>query len=586
MIKLLRRLYRLTRLCIAGPGGWIGVVQFLAILALGLIGVRIGVRLISWNADFYNALQKLDAPEAIRQIGIYFMLTALSVAIFLTANYLRKLLQIRWRRTLTEAAMNRWLANKAYWHMRGRVDEGLDNPDHRIAEDCRIFVEKLTVEANDLITSCVALVTYAMLLWSLSTFPLAFSLGGIAVEVPRYMVWAAPIYVFFASVVTQWLGRPLTALNYQQQHREADFRFALSRLRENVEPVALASGEAAERRLIDGRLRAALSNWRRVADRELIQGFFTRPYFQTVLTLPIFLALPAYLAGRITFGGLMQLRSAFQNVVTTLSWFIFSYRDLVTLAAAAGRLDHFLTAAEAAGAPEPPAMIQLGREGLRIEGLALATPQGRPLEPVGGITVVPGECCWLVAPSGHGKSTLVKAIAGLWPHGEGRIERPDGAIFFAPQQPYLPLGSLATSLAYPALPERFTAEDYQAALAAVGLGDLWSEDEQAWITARHGLSGGEKQRLALARLHLHRPDWIVLDEATSALDVAAEATLLAGLRQALPNAAFVVIAHRQPQGLAACRTIRLTERPFDPAPPVALAATGALCPAPQLVQPA
>ena len=586
MIKLLGRFYRLGRLCVTGPGGWIGVVQFLAILALGLIGVRIGVRLIAWNADFYNALQKLDTAEAVRQIGIYFALTALSVVIFLTANYLRKLLQIRWRRTLTEAAMDRWLAHKAYWHMRGRVDEGLDNPDQRIAEDCRIFVEKLTVEANDLITSCVALVTYMMLLWSLSTFLLAFTVAGIDVEIPRYMIWAAPIYVFFASVVTQWLGKPLTALNYQQQHREADFRFALSRLRENVEPVALAGGEAAERRLLDGRLRETLRNWRRVANRELVQGFFTRPYFQTVLTIPIFLALPAYLAGRITFGGLMQLRSAFQNVVTTLSWFIFSYRDLVTLAAAAGRLDHFLTATDEAASPQAPAMLRLGAGGLRIDGLALATPHGRRLEPVDGIAVSPGECCWLVAPSGHGKSTLVKAIAGLWPHGEGTIERPEGSFFFAAQQPYLPLGSLATTLAYPALPEAFTPDDYREALAAVGLERLWTEDDQVWITARHGLSGGEKQRLALARLHLHRPEWIVLDEATSALDIAAEAELLAGLRARLPAAAFVIIAHRAPQGIASCRTIRLAPGAFEPAAPAPAFTTDAVCPAPQPAMPA
>lgn len=583
MTKLLRRLYRLTRLCITGPGGWIGVVQFLVILALGLIGVRVSVRMVSWTADFYNALQKLDAAEAVRQIGIFFVLVAISASLFLSANYLRKLLQIRWRRTLTEAALDRWLAHKAYWHMRDRVDDGLDNPDQRIAEDCRIFVEKLTQEANDLITSCVALVTYIVLLWSLSSFPLALSLGGHAIEIPRYMLWSAFIHVAIGSVMTYWLGKPLTSLNYRQQHREADYRFGLSRLREHVEPMALAGGEAAERRIIDSRFRAVLANWKQVANRELVLGCFTRPYMATVLRIPLFLALPAFLAGRITLGGLMQIGNAFQNVVTTLSWFIFSYRDLVALVAAAGRLDHFLTATEQAAMPRPPAMLGFGADGLRIRGLELETPQGRRLEPVRDIAVGPGECCWLQAPSGHGKSTLIKAIAGLWPHGGGRIERPDGTFFFAPQQPYLPLGSLATTLAYPALPERFTADQYRAALAAVGMADLWMEVEQAWISARHGLSGGEKQRLALARLHLHRPDWIVLDEATSALDVAAEAELLVGLRAALPAAAFIVIAHRPPQGLAACRTIRLSAGAFEPAEPEAAPSRGAACPAPQPV---
>lgn len=586
MICLLGRFYRLGRLCVTGPGGWIGVVQFLTILGLGLIGVRIGVRMIAWTADFYNALQKLDAAEAVRQIGVFFILTAISASLFLAASYLRKLLQIRWRSSLTDIALSRWLTHKAYWHMRDRVDGGLDNPDQRIAEDCRIFVEKLTEEANELVIKCVGLVTYVAILWSLSSFPLAFTIAGTDVEIPRYMVWAAPVYVLVASLTTQWLGKPLTALNYRQQHREADFRFALSRLREHVEPVALAGGEPAERRVLDRRFSEVLDNWRRVAGRELILGLFTRPYAQTVLRVPLFLALPAYLAGKVTFGGLMQLGNAFQNVVTTLSWFIFSYRDLVTLAAAAGRLDHFLSATDEAASPQAPAMLRLRAGGLRIDGLALTTPHGRRLEPVDGIAVSPGECCWLVAPSGHGKSTLVKAIAGLWPHGEGTIERPEGSFFFAAQQPYLPLGSLATTLAYPALPEAFTPDDYREALAAVGLERLWTEDDQVWITARHGLSGGEKQRLALARLHLHRPEWIVLDEATSALDLAAEAELLAGLRARLPAAAFVIIAHRAPQGIASCRTIRLAPGTFEPAAPVPAFATGAVCPAPQPAMPA
>ena len=557
MIVLARRLYRLTRLCIVGPGGRLGVVYFLLILALGLIGVRVGVRLVKWNADFYNALQQLDASEAVRQIGVFFVLVTLSASLFLAASYLRKLLQIRWRRSLTQAALDRWMSHKAYWHMRERVDNGLDNPDQRIAEDCRIFVEKLTQEANDLITNCVALVTYVGLLWSLSTFPLTFTIVGVDIEIPRYMVWAAPIYVLVASAMTHWLGRPLTSLNYQQQHREADFRFALSRLRENVEPMALAGGEAAERAQLNDRFGKVLHNWRRVAGRELVLGLFTRPYMQTVLSIPLFLALPAYLAGRVTFGGLMQIRSAFQNVVTTLSWFVFSYRDLVTLAAAAGRLDHFLWAAEQAAAPDAPAMLRLDADGLRIGNLALATPQGRPLAPIRDVAVAPGECCWLVAPSGHGKSTLVKAMAGLWTHGEGTIERPEKFAFFTPQQPYLPLGSLAATLAYPALPETFTPDEYRAALAAVGMEQLWTEDEKAWTSARHGLSGGETQRLALARLHLHKPSWIVLDEATSALDVEAETRLLSGLRDRLPNAALLIIAHRPPQGVGECRKIAL-----------------------------
>lgn len=561
MKAVLSQIIGLTRLCIAGPGGKVGALYFALIFGLGLAGVQVMVRLISWTADFYNALQKIDVDGALRQIAIFFGLIAISVGIHLTSAYLRKMVQIRWRRALTEAALDRWLAGKAYWHMRERTDHGLDNPDQRIAEDCRIFVEKLTVEGLELATNIVALVTYVSILWSLSTFALSFSLFGYPIEIPRYMVWAAPLYVAIATVITHGLGRPLKALTVEQQRREADFRFSLVRLREHVEAVALADGEPAERRLFRERFGAIARNWQRLANRELILGFFTRPYFQTVLRIPLFLALPAYLAGRVTFGGLMQIGSAFQNVVTTLSWFVFSYRDLTELAAAASRLSHFMRGAEGAISPQAgPALHKAGDTRLRLRDLVLATPSGRRLTPMPDLVLEAGSSYWLAAPSGHGKSTLAKAIAGLWTHGEGRIERPEGRILVLPQQPYLPLGSLRSALAYPQPPDAVDEATLRQALAAVGLEDLWSLDDDGWTDRRRGLSGGEQQRLALARALLQAPDWLVLDEATSALDAQAEAQTLSALRRALPASTLVLIAHRAPQGLGSLRMIELRQQ--------------------------
>jgi len=547
----------LTRLCINGPEGRAGLIYFALVLGLGLAGVQVSVRLIAWTADFYNALQKLDIDATLRQIAIFFGLIAISVALFLTGRYLRKMLQIRWRRSLTEAALDRWLSNKAYWHLRDRTENGLDNPDQRIAEDCRIFVDKLTGEAIELITNIVALVSFVTILWSLSTFPLAFTIAGVAIEIPRYMVWAAPLYVAISSGVTHWLGKPLKALAFEQQRREADFRFALTRLREHVEAVALAGGEAAERRLLSQRFGAIAQNWRGLANRELILGCFTRPYFQTVLRIPLFLALPAFLAGRVTFGGLMQIGSAFQNVVTTLSWFIFSYRDLAELAASASRLSHFLEAAEKTAGPPRPALAMGRSDRLLLRDVRLATPGGRELAAIPDLSFEAGGTYWIAAPSGHGKSALVKALAGLWRHGVGHVERPDARMLFLPQHAYLPLGDLRTALAYPAPPEDHEAEDFQRALAAVGMAHLWGLQEAAWNDARRGLSGGERQRLALARIHLRRPEWIVLDEATSALDPRAEQHLLGALRQLLPHATFVLIAHRPPLGVGDYRAIKL-----------------------------
>jgi len=558
MKALAGQFYRLTRLCIIGDGGRIGALYFFIIFGLGLAGIQITVRLIAWTADFYDALQKLDVDTAVRQIGVFFGLIAISAGLYLTSAYLRKLLIIRWRRTLTEAMLDRWLAGKAYWHLRDRRDGGIDNPDQRIAEDCRIYVDKLTGEAVELVTSCVGLVTYFGILWGLSTFPLAFTLFGTAIEIPRYMVWAAPLYVALATGATHFLGAPLKAINFEQQRREGDFRFALTRFREHAEAVALANGEGAERRVFAQRFRAVLDNWRLLARRELILGCFTRPYMQTVLRIPLFLALPAYLAGKVSFGGLMQIGSAFQNVVTTLSWFIFSYRDLAELAAAANRLGVFLDAAEAAGAAvAQPAMSVAVEDHLVVDDVRLKTPGGQWLAPFGRLHFSAGGSYWLSGPSGRGKSSLLKAVAGLWRHGDGRIETPVSSIAVMPQQAYLPLGGLRAALAYPLDADDVPDRDFHAALAAVGLERLWGMDDAIWEEARRGLSGGERQRLVLARLILQQPQWAFLDEATSALDSDSEASLLRRLRDMLPKTTLVIVSHRAPQGVDRFETVTL-----------------------------
>lgn len=318
------------------------------VLALELSSVWIGLQLIAWNADFYNALERVDAAAAVTQIGVFAVLIMTSAARFLLSDYLRKRLLIWWREVLTSAALDCWLADKTFWRLRpGASPDSVENPDQRIAEDCRLFVRGLLRETLDLISGLVGLFTYVTLLWSLSTFPLAFTLFGFGIEIPRYMVWLSFIYVAISSVITHGLGKPLKSLFFEQEAREANFRYALARLRDSATEVALSDGEPAERRLLDSHFAAIRANWRRLIRREVIVGLFTRPYFQTVLQVPIFFALPAYLAGAMTLGGLMQIRSAFMNVVTTLSWFIFSYRDLADLVATTERLDGLFQASKA-----------------------------------------------------------------------------------------------------------------------------------------------------------------------------------------------------------------------------------------------
>lgn len=564
MIRVLGQFWRLLRLCISGRGGKLGLALFVAVVALKLGGVYATLRIISWTKDFYSALEAVDAQAALTQIGVFGIIVLLNSIRELSSQYLNKLVLIRWRRSLTEAVRDKWLRDKAYLGLGG--SGGVDNPDQRIADDCRLFVSGMLSEALDLITNIVAIFSYVALLWQLSSFPLSLAFVGIDFEIPRYMLVAAFVYVALCSLLTHVLGSPLKKLYVEQQRREADFRFALARMRSNVDEIALLGGEEAERRTLDSRFGGIMGNWRRLINRELILSCFTYPYQHTVLRIPLFVALPAFLAGSVNFGGLMEVSTAFSSVVTTLSWFIFSYRDLADLVAASSRLDGFIGATERGQSSEN--VVQPGSGPLDIAGLSLRLPNGKPLLEVAALKVAPGEAVWIAGPSGLGKTTLLKTIAGLWPHAEGRITLPSGRALFLPQQDYVPLGPITDAVAYPSGPDAFTLDQRQAALEAVGLGhrlDVMIIDDES---ANGDLSGGELQRLALARLLLQRPAFAYLDEPTSAIDIASEATLFALLRRELPDTAFIIVAHRKPQGLGPLTTVELGSAPAAPAAPL------------------
>ncbi len=552
MLRVLGQFWRLLALAVKGPGGKLGLVLFALVVGLNLGGVYATLRIIAWTKDFYSALEAVDAAAALTQIGVFGIIVALNTARALSAEYLKKLLLIRWRRSLTEAVRDRWLSGKAYWHLAN--GSGVDNPDQRIADDCRLFLTGLLSEAMDLITNIVAIFSYVIVLWNLSSFALSLDFIGLDLEIPRYMLVAAFVYVAASTGLTHWLGKPLKSLYVEQQRREADFRFALARMRSNVDEIAMLGGEGAERQGLDRRFGAIMGNWKRLINRELILSLFTFPYNHTVLRIPLFVALPAYLAGSVNFGGLMEVSTAFSSVVTTLSWFIFSYRDLADLVAASSRLDGFLGAAGAATASTSP---EPGAGPLTVTDLRLRLPDGRSLLSVDGLSIAPGEAVWLSGASGLGKTTLFKTIAGLWPYASGQVARPAGKSLFLTQKPYVPLGSLDDAVAYPDPAEAFPPEAIASAITAVGLAHRRGANLAEADAANGGLSGGELQRLALARLLLHRPDFAYLDEATSALDIAAEAELLAHVRRELPGTALVLVAHRQPQGIDGLRTVEL-----------------------------
>ncbi|WP_062228829.1 ABC transporter ATP-binding protein/permease [Aureimonas frigidaquae] len=554
MHDLFRQFERLVRICVSTPAGRIGIAIFLAVVCLKLGAVYATVRLVQWTGAFYSAVQSVDGPQILRQIGVFAVIVGLNSARHIVSEYMRKHLELRWRRVLTDHALDAWTRDKAYWHLANGQGSAIDNPDQRIADDCRFFVAGLLGEVLDLIQGVVGLFSYVALLWALSDFALSLAPLGLNLDIPRYMVWAAFLYAAMSSVLTHALGRRLKPVLAEQQHREASFRFALARWRGHFDAVALSDGEAADRRRFAARFEDVAQNWRHLVRREMILQSFTYPFQHSVLRIPLFVAMPGYLAGAVDFGGLMQLAMAFSNVVTTLSWFIFSYRDLAELAATATRLDSFLQAAK--GFHDTPKPIALADAADRLEliDLSLRSPSGTALLTVPALTLRHGDHAWIRGRSGLGKTTLLKAISGFWPHGDGRVMRPAGCIMVLPQRPYMPSGSLIEAAAYPSPPDRFGQGAIMRALGLVGM------DEGADLKPVDCLSGGETQRLAMARLLLHKPAFAILDEATSALDAAAEGKLLQRLRQELPDTTFIMIAHREPPGFGGLRRIDLDQR--------------------------
>ncbi|MBK0329234.1 ABC transporter ATP-binding protein/permease [Rhodobacteraceae bacterium F11138] len=565
MLNFFGSIYRLFRRAALGPRSWIGFGLYAAVLGLEFLGVWISVQMISWTKVFYDALEQFDVSEAIAQLSVFAGLVGLWAAAALFGQWIRDKLLLFWRERLTDAALRSWLGKAAYWHLRpGLSPAAVDNPDQRIAEDCRNFIRLLLVVSIDVITNVVALVSYVAILWNLSGFALEFELLGWDVTIPRYMVWLAFLYVAGSTLITHLLGKPLKGLVFRQERREADFRHALVQVRDNATEIAQSRGENAERKRLDRRFVAIKNNWNRLIGREFILGLFTKPYYRSILRIPLFFALPAYFAKAVTFGGLMQLASAFSSVATTLSWFIFNYRDLAEIAAVAQRLDDlFANTADPEPMPGVPRAIRRKQStdaGMSVAGLRLHTPDGTALTPVPDIRIEAGERIWVSGPSGAGKTTLLSALTGLWPYGEGSIDGPRDGLVALPQVPRVFNESLAAAICYPSDPAEVSDARLHEVLNLVGLPHCRDRLGLEGSEAVQGLSMGERQRLAIARLLIHKPSFALLDEATSALDLQAETELFALLKKELPNTTLLCVAHRPPKALAPYRTWAIGHR--------------------------
>ncbi|KWE52230.1 ABC transporter ATP-binding protein [Burkholderia ubonensis] len=521
------------------------------IIVINLCVVWINVKLNQWNAQFYNALQAKNVHDF---PGLLMQFSALAFGFIILAvygRYLRQMLGFRWRQWLTNRFLNEWLGDRAFYRI--ERDRLADNPDQRITDDLQSFATTTLSLSLDLLSTIVTLVSFITILWSLAG-ALTFTLGGTPIAIPGYMVWAAALYAVVGSLIIQKVGHPLVSINYQQQRVEADFRFGLIRVRENAEQIAFYDGEQTETGNARNLFMRIRDNWWRVMKYTKRLTFVLSFYGQIAIIFPLVVAAPRYFAGAFSFGVLMQISSAFNTVSDSFSWFINSYSTLVEWRATVNRLREFKRVMRASHLKESvsPATEHGGinlhyvdSERLSTSSLKLALPNGNALADIGSVTIEPGSRWLVIGKSGSGKSTFMRALAGLWPFGDGAIDAPVSArMMFVPQTSYLPIGTLKAALTYPATADAYSDDACRDALRACRLEEYVDRlgETAHWTRV---LSPGEQQRLAGARVLLHKPDFLFLDEATSALDADNEARLYHLFNERLPQAAIVSIAHRE-----------------------------------------
>ncbi len=541
----LRDAWRLAKPYWVSQERWVAWVLLAVVVALNLAQVGLSVLFNYWRNAFYNALQNYDETSFVHQLAVFCGLAVLWVVSGVYQTYFTQMLQIRWRRWLTDRYLQRWLDHRAYYRLQLTAGP-TDNPDQRIAEDLRDFTTFSLNLSLGLLSSVVTLFSFIFILWSLSG-PVTIPLGGtFSVTIPYFMVWLAVLYAVIGTIITVKIGRPLVGLNFNQQRVEADFRYSLVRLRENTESVAFYRGEPREFAIFGGRFGYVFNNFWAIMKRQKLVGWFVFGYGQSSVVFTYIVQAPLYFAKKVTLGGLQQTADAFGQVQGALSFIVNSYTDIANWQSMVQRLASFdrPLAEIAAGAGEPGELaIAHQGEGIAVDRLAVDLPDGKPLVSDLAFDAKPGRGLLLVGPTGVGKSTVLRAIAGLWPFGRGRVRLGAGRVFFIPQKPYIPLGSLRQALVYPDDGADIPREKLEAVLRKVGLGALAPElDATDQWTQR--LSVGEQQRLAFARVFLAEPAVVVLDEATSALDEAMEAHLYRLLREAPWHPTIVSVGHR------------------------------------------
>jgi vitamin B12/bleomycin/antimicrobial peptide transport system ATP-binding/permease protein len=515
----------------------------IALVVINQLQVGISVRLSFFNRDWFNAIQNKDqAAFWSLLLTVFLFWAAIAVVSNLIEYFIENVLKIRWREFLVDRYGARWLGKGAHYRM-GFAD-GADNPDQRIAEDVRGYINNTYAFSISLISTLSNLVSFSIILWSI---PAQFAIPGTDIIVPGLPFWVALIYSLVGTWLTHLIGRPLIRLDFNQEKYEADFRYTLARLREYGEQVALLNGERAERQHIGRRFQSVVGNYYGIIRQNLKLNTFVSTYFQASVVFPYIIMAPAYFAGKLTLGQLTQTAGAFGRVESAMQWFIVRYQTIASYKAIVDRLTTFGDAIQKAETLQQSSGITLPSapgSDVSVPALSLAIPTGETIVTIKALTFKSGQSTLVTGPSGSGKSTLFRAIAGIWPFGKGEIRVPDGkSVMLLPQRPYIPMGTLREAVQYPGLSGDHPDSAINAALLAARLPKLVDrlDEEQMWAQV---LSLGEQQRLAIARALLSKPDWLFLDEATAALDETTEAAIYGVMKDKLPATTIVSIGHR------------------------------------------
>ena len=515
----------------------------IAIVALTLGIVYMLVLLNQWNNSFYSALQNYETDKLFDELIHFSWLAAIYIILSVYSYVLQQTLILNWRRWMTNRFIDIWLKNRTYYHLQ-MFGKDTDNPDQRISEDVRLFVEMTLSFAIGILKAFCTFASFAFVLYKLSG-SLEFNFMGREWSIDGYMFWAALVYSVIGTWVTHLVGKKLVQLNFVQQRYEADFRFSMIRLRENAENIAFYRGEQQESGVFKERFTLLLDNFWRLVTKHKQLIWLNSGYSQIAIIFPFVVAMNRYLSKEITLGGLMQVANAFGSVQTSLSYFIDVYASLAQWKAVVLRLTYFGRHMHEVSSEADKFHVDrfVTAEVVSADGLQVNLPDGTPLLKKISFTLEPGQNVLIRGVSGSGKSTLLRAISGIWPFVEGRISLPDTKdLMFIPQRPYLPLGTLRNALLYPGT-KMISDEHLLKLMEQCEIGYL-SDKLDVVGDWSHVLSIGEQQRLAFVRAHVQQPLWLFLDEATSALDETTEAKMYMQLGSSLPNTTVVSIGHR------------------------------------------